>query len=296
MHSDSFRSGVSFRQGVFEGVPVAETCRILRLSRASYYRRRRGAAIDLVLDRGRENRSQFVITRIRGGREAIFWQSPRTTKKARPNVPLPTGRAQGLTGLVVIVDSHERYPYTFSRQSGRGHVETVRRALPAGDYAVELDGRVAVAVERKSLADLTGSLLDGTLRLAMTELATLPRAAVVVEDRYSQVFKLEYVRSSVVAAALAEAQVRGPNVPIVFAETRPLAEEWTYRFLAAAHTWASAETAAVSRLAVTDEPPPNTPDAAAPVQPTTPFPFPETDQQQFPTHTPAAAQSVTAPD
>jgi hypothetical protein len=35
---------------------------------------RRGAAIDLVLDRGRENRSQFVITRIRGGREAIFWQ------------------------------------------------------------------------------------------------------------------------------------------------------------------------------------------------------------------------------
>lgn len=29
---------------------------------------RRGAAIDLVLDRGRENRSQFVMTRIRGGR------------------------------------------------------------------------------------------------------------------------------------------------------------------------------------------------------------------------------------
>ena len=55
---------------------------------------RRRAAIDLVLDRGRENRSQFVITRIRGGREAIFWQSPRTTKAARPNVPLPTGRAQ----------------------------------------------------------------------------------------------------------------------------------------------------------------------------------------------------------
>lgn len=93
---------------------------------------RRGAAIDLVLDRGRENRSQFVITRIRGGREAIFWQSPRTTKAARPNVPLPTGRAQGLSGMVVLVDSHERYAYTFKRQSGRGHVETVRRGLPAG--------------------------------------------------------------------------------------------------------------------------------------------------------------------
>jgi hypothetical protein len=206
--------------------------------------RRRGAAIDLVLDRGRENRSQFVITRIRGGREAIFWQSPRTAKKARPNVPMPTGRAQGLTGLVVIVDSHERYPYTFSRQSGRGQVETVRRGLPAGDYAVELDGRVVVAVERKSLADLTSSLLDGTLRHAMTDLAALPRAAVVVEERYSQVFKLEYVRPSVVADALAEAQVRCPNVPIVFAETRPLAEEWTYRFLAAGLTEVAQDAAA----------------------------------------------------
>ena len=194
---------------------------------------RRGAAIDLVLDRGRENRSQFVITRIRGGREAIFWQSPRTTKAARPNVPLPTGRAQGLSGMVVLVDSHERYAYTFKRQSGRGHVETVRRGLPAGDYAVELDGRIVVSVERKSLADLSSSLLNGKLRFALAELSALPRAAVVVEDRYSKIFALEHVRPSVVADALAEAQIRWPSVPIVFGETRTLAEEWTYRYLAA---------------------------------------------------------------
>jgi hypothetical protein len=31
--------------------------------------------------------------------------------------------------------------------------------------------------------------------------------------------------------------VRWPAVPIVFAETRQLAEEWTYRYLAAAHAW-----------------------------------------------------------
>ena len=192
---------------------------------------RRGPAIDLVLDRGRESRSQFVITRARG-REMIFWQSPRTTKKARPDVSMPSGRAQGLAGLQIIVDSHERYAYTFARQSGRGHVETVRRGLPAGDYAVEHEGRIVVAVERKSLADLSSSLLNGTLRFALAELSALPRAAVVVEDRYSGIFKLEHVRQSVVADALAEAQVRYPSVPIVFAETRPLAEEWTYRFLA----------------------------------------------------------------
>jgi len=195
---------------------------------------RRGAAIDLVLDRGRENRSQFVITRIRGGREAIFWQSPRTARQARPNVPLPAGRAQGVEGLTVLVDSHERYPYRFARQSGRGHVHTERRGLAAGDYAVEIDGQVVAAVERKSLPDLSGSLLDGSLRYAMADLAALPRAAVVVEDRYSKVFALAHVRPSVVADAIAEAQVRCPAVPIVFAETRVLAEEWTYRFLAAA--------------------------------------------------------------
>jgi hypothetical protein len=56
----------------------------------------------------------------------------------------------------------------------------------------------------------------------------------VVEDRYSSVFKLERVRPSVVAEALGEAQARFPTVPIIFAETRPLAQEWTYRFLGAA--------------------------------------------------------------
>ena len=62
----------------------------------------------------------------------------------------------------------------------------------------------------------------------------MPNAAVVVEDRYSAVFKLEHVRPAVVADGLGEAAARFPTVPIVFAETRPLAQEWTYRFLAAA--------------------------------------------------------------
>ena len=32
---------------------------------------RRGVAVDLVLERARENRSQFVFTRLRGGRDGI---------------------------------------------------------------------------------------------------------------------------------------------------------------------------------------------------------------------------------
>lgn len=189
---------------------------------------RRGPAIDLVLDRGRENRSQFVVTHARG-REVIFWQSPRTTKQARPNVAIPTRRAAGQV-LEILIDTAEKYPYRFSHQQA----ETARQRLAAGDYAVLLDGAVVAAVERKTVDDLAGSLLSGKLTYALAELSSLPRAAVVVEDRYSALFKLTHVSGGSVADALAEAQARFPSVPVMFAETRPLAEEWTYRFLGAA--------------------------------------------------------------
>lgn len=192
---------------------------------------RRGAAIDLVLDRSRENRSQLVFTTARG-RDAVFWQGPRTRKQARPGVRVPRARAAGLPELEIVVDAHERYGYRFAGQQ----VRTARRALPAGDYAVEHDGRIVAAVERKSLTDLVASLIAGKLKYQLGSLAVLPRAAVVVEDRYSQVFKLDRVRPAVVADGLAELQVHFPTVPIVFCETRPLAEEWTYRFLAAAYS------------------------------------------------------------
>ena len=50
-----------------------------------------------------------------------------------------------------------------------------------------------------------------------------------------------------VADGLAELQIRWPSVPIVFGEARQLAEEWTYRYLATAHAWASTELALAER-------------------------------------------------
>lgn len=198
---------------------------------------RRGVAIDLVLDRARENRSQLVFTRMRTGREGVFWQSARTVRRARPGIRVPTRRASQHAELRILVDTRERYPYRFTRQQAR--VE--RRALAAGDYGVELDGRIVAAVERKTLADLTTRLVDGSLPFLIAELATLLRAAVVVEDRYPDLFKLEHVAPGFVAELLATVQVRYPMVPIVFCETRPLAEEWTFRFLGAALAYAGAE-------------------------------------------------------
>ena len=57
------------------------------------------------------------------------------------------------------------------------------------------------------------------------------------------------VRPAVVVDGLAEVQVRWPSVPIVFTETRPLAQEWTYRWLAAALEAAAEDVQGADRLA-----------------------------------------------
>jgi ERCC4 domain len=120
--------------------------------------RRRGAAIDLVLDRHRLARSQFVFTQVKG-REAIFWQTQKTARSASPGGRIP--RRRTLAGAVTIaIDTRERYPYRFAQQGA----DTVRETVPAGDYAIQApDGSLLAAVERKSLENLAATLSDGTL-------------------------------------------------------------------------------------------------------------------------------------
>jgi hypothetical protein len=195
---------------------------------------RRGRAIDLVLDRGRQNRSQFVFTEPHAGRASgrsmIFWQTAKTVQRSRPGQRVPTAKASGMTELEIVVDTRERYPYRFADRP----VARVREALPAGDYAVRHGERVAAVVERKTLEDFAKSAVDGTLGFRMAELASLPRAAVVVEERYGALLKVEHVRPGWLLELVAQLQVRHPEVPIVFCDSRKLAEEWTYRWLAAA--------------------------------------------------------------
>ena len=97
-------------------------------------------------------------------------------------------------------------------------------------------------MERKSLADLASTLIDGSLTYALAELATLPHAAVVVEDAYSGIFKLAYTPGGFAADLLGALQVRYPAVPVIFCGTRALAEEWTYRYLGAALAQARQQT------------------------------------------------------
>ena len=188
---------------------------------------KRGAAIDLVLERGRENRSQFVLTRARG-REMVFWQSRRTAKQARPNVTVSRARAHGLVPEI-IVDTREQYAYKFSDQQAT----TVKRALPVGDYAVFDDDELVAVAERKSIEDLAGSSMSGKLDYLLADLTARPRAALIVDSGYSALFKLEHVNGSAVADAVAEAQARFPSVPIIFCENRKMAQEWLYRWFGA---------------------------------------------------------------
>ncbi len=150
----------------------------------------------------------------------------------------PIARLAGVPELRILVDIREQYPYRFADRAAT----VTWRPLPAGDYAVEVDARLVATVERKTLADLISSITGSRLKYALADLATLPHAAVVVEDRYAAIFKQTRVRPATVADALAELQITWPAIPIMFADTRPLAEEWTYRFLAAAgtHVWEAA--------------------------------------------------------
>ena len=193
--------------------------------------RRRGPAVDLVLARGSNNRSQFVFTQLKGGRPAVFWQTAKTAKAARPGARMPKRRASEQTGLIIVSDSRERYAYTFSDQQAG----VSRGTLRAGDYAVLAeDGSILAAVERKKLDNFVSALVDGSLLFQLAELSELPTAAVVVEGRYEDLLKLRHTQPGWVMDLVARVQVRYPSVPIAFAGSRKHAQEYTFRFLGAA--------------------------------------------------------------
>jgi len=213
---------------IVERVPVVECVR-------------RGTAIDLILSRGINKRSQFVFTTFRG-RSMIFWQTPKAAGSARPGVRVPYARATGTTSIVV--DTREKYGYRFAARD----VEIARRALSAGDYAVVQGNAVVAVVERKTLEDFTKCLVDGSLAFALGELATLPNAVVVIEGSYSALLRNTFTSTGFLADLVARLGVSYPSVPLLFLESRKLAEEWTFRYLRAAAATARAAAAGVILL------------------------------------------------
>lgn len=199
---------------VLERVPVA-ACQ------------RHGPAIDLVLQRGLNRRSQFIFV-VHRGRQQVYWQTPKAAKAARPGLRIPYAPVR--SDVTYYVDSRERYGYTFAGS----HVE--KRPLPSGDYAiVNREQQVIAAVERKTIDDFATSIADGSLSFEMMELATLAHAAVVVEGRYSEILRYAHTPRGYLPELIARLAMLYPQVPIIFVETRRVGEQWTRCFLRSAH-------------------------------------------------------------
>lgn len=193
-----------------------------------------GRRLALVLDRPVRKRCDFVFLTKRyrhkpGEYEQIFFRTQQGLKghRARSRVNLfDTG------GLTVLIDSAERYPWRFK------DAETQRYRLPAGDYAVLHDERIAAVVERKTFDNLLTDIGQlQVLHQQLAELASWPHAALVVEARYSDFLDPKRLAgrwpATHTARVLAELAVEHPTLPIVYAGERKLANEWAAGFFRA---------------------------------------------------------------
>lgn len=158
----------------------------------------------------------------------------------------------GLFLPVIVVDTREKESYTFRGwkcdEVDGGHVMTVRterRTLKSGDYS--LSGfETRVAVERKSLVDLFGTLGQGRDRFEreLERLREYEFATVMVESTWPEILASPPARSRLppktVLRSVIAWQQRYPNVHWFTAGNRRAAEGITLRILE--RFWKEAQT------------------------------------------------------
>jgi len=145
--------------------------------------------------------------------------------------PPTTSRSDRAT---IIVDTREQEAYSFPA----ARVETVRRALSAGDYS--LDGyETSVAIERKTLEDYVNSVIHARERFMreVETLATYDLACVAVEATFDDVASHRYrsraLPYAVVGATMAIIVSHG--VPVFFCGGRQLARRFVEDLLCRYH-------------------------------------------------------------
>lgn len=145
--------------------------------------------------------------------------------------------------FTVVVDTREQLGYSFAglvsdAREGRRPlaVPTVRGTLRAGDYSIQRFDH-AVAVERKSLADLFGTLSRGRSRFMreLERLNAMAAAWVVVEAEWSEILAAPPARTRVTGKTVFRSvtawQCRYPRVHWWFVAGRRLGEVVTFRLL-----------------------------------------------------------------
>lgn len=131
----------------------------------------------------------------------------------------------------IIIDTREQRPFLFTKYP----CAIKRVGLKQGDYSVEgLEDRIAI--ERKSLSDLVGTLTQGRDRFyrELDRLKDYDFVAIVIEATYRQVAHGPYAFSrakpySIIRTLHSIQQKRG--VQVIFAGDAAHAEEWTFNAL-----------------------------------------------------------------
>lgn len=132
---------------------------------------------------------------------------------------------------VIAVDQREQLPFPLT---GFAYI---RKLLKTGDYSiVGLEHRVCV--ERKSVADMWGSMTQGRARFekCVQRMAAMDRALIVVEGSLAVAEKqpsyIQRVNAGSVIGGLISWMAQY-GVPVVWCDDRAYAERVTLRFLAA---------------------------------------------------------------
>lgn len=140
----------------------------------------------------------------------------------------------GKHDISVVIDSAEKYPWTFGADSA-----VTRRKLQAGDYAAVVDEAIVAVVERKAFQDFITSLYSiSTLHQKLAELSAYQSAAVLVEGQYADLLNPKKIglrcKPAHLARLVAELAVLHPKVPVVWCGSRKDANTYAVNLFEAA--------------------------------------------------------------
>lgn len=207
-----------------------------------------GRRLLLVIDRGMRKRCEFLFVekRRKDGSpfEQVFFRTELSVRAHRTS-----GRVElrPHTGLEIAIDSAERYPWRFPG------ARTTRRKLAVGDYALLREERPAAVLERKTLPNFLGDV--GQIRGLHQQLADLAghrHCAMLVEAQYGDLGREGRIGRwppSHLLRVVAELGALHPDVPIVFAGNRKLANIWAQQWFAAVAAAQAAQAAPVAPAA-----------------------------------------------
>jgi len=169
--------------------------------------------------------------------------TPRARRRARTRTTAP---AVAVAPFTVVIDTREQLPWDFAAIPADAHqggpdagcvvVPVVVAGLPAGDYSV-CGWESRVAIERKSAADLVGTIGGGRDRFEreLARLAGYDFASVIVEAELSEL-KLNppphsQLQFKTITRSVQAWQQRYPRVHWMFLPGRRAAMLWGYRVL-----------------------------------------------------------------